>query len=159
MTLGFVVAPLQQPNRRRAGRLSRSWSATSDRAAVKRQAGGSLGGGVRLLAAAIEIFRFGWHIGCPTGPARRPPAWIPPLHLVSAPPEPPRSAPQSSQSGCPSRRRLTVNRRTRIFSIVAGVLAGTLIVACFDEATAPSTPALAVAGTRPPTITRCTQPY
>jgi hypothetical protein len=52
-----------------------------------------------------------------------------------------------------------VNRRTRVFSIVAGVLAATLIAACSDEATAPSRPALAVAGTRPPTITRCTQPY
>jgi hypothetical protein len=53
-----------------------------------------------------------------------------------------------------------VNRRTRVFSIVAGVLAATLIAACSDEATAPSTPALAVAGTtRPPTITRCSQPY
>jgi hypothetical protein len=52
-----------------------------------------------------------------------------------------------------------VNRRTRVFSIVAGVLAATLIAACSDEATAPSAPALAVAGTRPPTITRCIQPY
>ena len=52
-----------------------------------------------------------------------------------------------------------MNRRTRVFSIVAGVLAATLIAACSDEATAPSTPALAVAGTRPPTITRCAQPY
>jgi hypothetical protein len=52
-----------------------------------------------------------------------------------------------------------VNRRTRVFSIVAGVLAATLIAACSDEATAPSEPALAVAGTRPPTITRCNQPY
>ncbi|HMH57374.1 MAG TPA: hypothetical protein VK535_14045 [Gemmatimonadales bacterium] len=53
-----------------------------------------------------------------------------------------------------------MNRRTRVFSIVAGVLAATLIAACSDEATAPSAPALAVAGTtRPPTITPCTQPY
>jgi hypothetical protein len=52
-----------------------------------------------------------------------------------------------------------VNRRTRVFSFVAGLLAATVIAACADEATAPSTPALAVAGTRPPTITRCTQPY
>jgi hypothetical protein len=53
-----------------------------------------------------------------------------------------------------------VNRRTRVFSIVAGVLAATLIAACSDEATAPSAPALAVAGTtRPPAITRCNQPY
>jgi hypothetical protein len=52
-----------------------------------------------------------------------------------------------------------VNRRTRIFSFVVGLLAATLIAACSDDATAPSTPALAVAGTRPPTITRCNQTY
>jgi hypothetical protein len=53
-----------------------------------------------------------------------------------------------------------VNRRTRVFSIVAGVLAATLIAACSDEATAPSTPALAVAGTRRlPVLTRCRQSY
>jgi hypothetical protein len=52
-----------------------------------------------------------------------------------------------------------VNRRTRVFSIVAGVLAATLIAACSDEATAPSAPALAMAGTWPATITPCTQPY
>lgn len=52
-----------------------------------------------------------------------------------------------------------MNRRTRLFSIVVGVLAATLIAACSDEATAPSTPALAVAGTRQSTITRCNQPY
>ena len=52
-----------------------------------------------------------------------------------------------------------MNRRTRVFSIVVGVLTATLIAACSDEATAPSTPALAVAGTRPPTITRCAQTY
>jgi hypothetical protein len=52
-----------------------------------------------------------------------------------------------------------VNRRTRVFSFVAGLLAATVIAACSDEATAPSTPALAVAGTRTSTITRCDQPY
>ena len=52
-----------------------------------------------------------------------------------------------------------MNRRTRVFSIVVGVLAATLVAACADEATAPSTPALAVAGTRPSSITRCNQPY
>jgi hypothetical protein len=52
-----------------------------------------------------------------------------------------------------------VNRRTRVFSFVAGLLAATLIAACSDEATAPTTPALAVAGTRTATITRCDQPY
>lgn len=52
-----------------------------------------------------------------------------------------------------------MNRLTRVFSIVAGLLAATFIAACSDEATAPSTPAFAVAGTRPPTITRCDQPY
>ncbi|HEV2084924.1 MAG TPA: hypothetical protein VGR09_07565 [Gemmatimonadales bacterium] len=52
-----------------------------------------------------------------------------------------------------------MNRRTRVFSFVAGLLVATVIAACADEATAPSTPALAVAGTRPPSITRCTQPY
>jgi hypothetical protein len=52
-----------------------------------------------------------------------------------------------------------VKRRTRIFSIIAGVLAATVIAGCSDEATAPSKPALAVAGTRPPSVTRCTQPY
>jgi hypothetical protein len=53
-----------------------------------------------------------------------------------------------------------VTRRTRIFSLVVGLLAATFIAACSDEATAPSTPSLAVAGTRrPPTITRCSQSY
>ena len=52
-----------------------------------------------------------------------------------------------------------MKRRTRIFSIVAGVLAAGVMAACADEATAPSKPALAVAGTRPPTVTRCSQPY
>jgi hypothetical protein len=52
-----------------------------------------------------------------------------------------------------------VNRRTRVFSFVAALLAATVIAACSDEATAPNTPAFAVAGTRPPTITRCNQPY
>jgi hypothetical protein len=52
-----------------------------------------------------------------------------------------------------------VNRRTRVFSFVSALLAATVIAACSDEATAPSTPSLAVAGTRPRTITRCTQPY
>jgi hypothetical protein len=52
-----------------------------------------------------------------------------------------------------------VKRRTRIFSIIAGVLAASVIAACADETTAPSKPALAVAGTRPPTVTRCSQPY
>jgi hypothetical protein len=52
-----------------------------------------------------------------------------------------------------------VNRRTRFFAFVAGLLAATFIAACSDEATAPSTPALAVAGAWPPTITICNQPY
>jgi hypothetical protein len=53
-----------------------------------------------------------------------------------------------------------VNRRTRVFSFVAALLAATVIAACADEATAPSTPSFALAGTRrPPTITRCRQFY
>ena len=52
-----------------------------------------------------------------------------------------------------------MNRRTRVISIVACLLAATLIASCSDEATAPSTPAFALAGTRSPTITRCDQPY
>jgi hypothetical protein len=52
-----------------------------------------------------------------------------------------------------------VKRRTRIFSIIAGVLTASVIAACSDEATAPSKPSLTVAGTRPPTVTHCSQPY
>jgi hypothetical protein len=52
-----------------------------------------------------------------------------------------------------------VNRPTRVLSIVAILLAAAFVGACSDEATAPSTPALAVASTRPTTITRCSQPY
>ena len=52
-----------------------------------------------------------------------------------------------------------MNRRTRVFSIVASLLAATFIAACSDEATAPSTPAFALAGTRSSTIIRCDQPY
>jgi hypothetical protein len=52
-----------------------------------------------------------------------------------------------------------VKRPTRLLSIVAGLLAAAFVAGCSDEATGPSTPALAVAGALPVTITRCSQPY
>jgi hypothetical protein len=52
-----------------------------------------------------------------------------------------------------------VKRPTRLLSIVAGLLAAAFVAGCSDEATGPSTPALAVAGALPTTtITHCSQP-